>query len=372
MSAAVEDESEIERRWMVKSVDPDVMRYEARSIVQGYFEAARESSFRVRLIDGRHAILAKKSGRGVERRETPNPIEYGLGEFILDAAPHKLRKKRRVIEHYGRKWELDTFEGNLAGFMLLECECKTVEEVMQLTLPPWIKEAVEVTDSLTNYHLALLNSELEHVAPERPVREYLPQRLPRVVLTGGPCSGKSTVLREIKQRFGDRIHCVPEVATILIDQVGVKPPKNDPLGMARFQRTLIRVQEIFEDAAERQALSDGKQLMVLDRGMLDNAAYLNGGKDDFERTFGMRVNAALARYEAVLILRVPPPEVYERMSGNNPARSEDYVTAEQLSTRIQDAWVDHPRQRVIQNNNSMADKCEAAIQFLMEMVRPLS
>ena len=372
MAASNTSGNEIERRWMVKSVDPDVMRYRARSIVQGYFEAAKDSSFRIRLIDAARAILTKKSGRGIERTEDEKEIDLALGNYILAAAPYKLHKQRRVISHNGHDWELDTFEGNLVGFMLLECECASVEEAIQLTLPPWIKEAVEVTDSLTNYHLALLNSELEYVAPERPVREYLPQRLPRVVLTGGPCSGKSTVLREIKQRFGDRVHCVPEVATILIDQVGVKPPKNDPLGMARFQRTLIRVQEIFEDAAERQALSDSKQLMVLDRGMLDNAAYLNGGKDDFERTFGMRVNVALARYEAVLILRVPPREVYERMKGNNSARSEDYVAAEQLSTRIQDAWVDHPRQRVIQNNNSMADKCEAAIQFLMEMVKPLT
>lgn len=37
-----------------------------------------------------------------------------------------------------------------------------------------------------------------------------------IVLTGGPCSGKTTVLRAIAEEFRGRIVLVPEVATLLL------------------------------------------------------------------------------------------------------------------------------------------------------------
>ncbi|EKE25576.1 MAG: hypothetical protein ACD_5C00113G0003, partial [uncultured bacterium] len=38
-----------------------------------------------------------------------------------------------------------------------------------------------------------------------------------VVLTGGPCSGKSTVLRALQDEFGEQLVVVREVATVLLE-----------------------------------------------------------------------------------------------------------------------------------------------------------
>lgn len=362
------DGKEVERRWVVLGIDPDVLRHEAVSMVQGYFEAVDSSTLRIRIIDNKEACLTRKAGEGIERKEREKWIDLEIGQFIFEATLHRLAKTRRKIKDGGRVWELDELAGALRGLMLIECECPTRAEAETLILPPWIKEAVEVTDSVTNYHLALLNTQLADLSLDRPVRDYLPKpRLPRVVLTGGPCSGKTTVLEAIRREFGARVHCVPEVATILISQVGLKPPA-DQVGMARFQRTLGTVQTTFEAAAEQQAIDDGKKLVIFDRGLPDNAAYVPGGVPGFEKIFQMSIDQALRRYDAVLVLDVPPEEVYQQHSGNNSARFEGFEQAQELGRRIKEAWGTHPRFELIMNHGGMEQKIAEVMKALSALI----
>lgn len=364
---------EIERRWVVLGIDPDVLRHEAVAMEQGYFEGAHGSPFRIRLthrpgMKNEQAYLTRKSGEGIERDELEKGIDPVIGRFIFNATPYRLSKLRRTIEFSGKMWELDQFSSFLNGLMLLECECATLAEAEALVLPPWIKEAVEVTDSVTNFHLAILNTQLADISYNRPVRDYLPmQRLPRVVLTGGPCSGKTTVLEAIKERLGDDVHCVPEVATILIGQVGLRP-SSDAVGTARFQRTLGNVQKLFEAAAEQQAIDDGKKMVIFDRGLPDNAAYVPGGVPGFEKIFQMPIEQALRRYDRVLVLDVPPKEVYQQYAGNNAARSEGFEQAQELGRRIKEAWGAHPHFEIIQNQGGMEQKTAEVMNALRALI----
>lgn len=362
------DGKEIERRWVVLALDPDALRHPTSYLSQGYFEGTEGSSLRIRLVDEKEAVLTKKIGQGLEREEREIRIGLEAGQFIFEATRHRVSKARRRITFEGRVWELDEFDDVLKGLMVVECECATRQEAEVLQLPTWVTDAVEVTDGLTNYHLALLAGQLRGIQLDRPIREYLPKRLPRVVLTGGPCSGKTTVLEAIRQELGDKVHCVPEVASILIGQVGLKPPA-DALAMARFQRTLGSVQTLFEDASEQQALDDGKKLVVLDRGLLDNAAYLKGGKGEFESVFGMSVGAAAKRYDLVMVLEVPPESVYREHAGNNPARSEPFAHAAELGLRIKQAWETHPRHALIPNGDGMAQKTEDVLRKLVALLK---
>lgn len=360
---------EIERRWVVLALDPDALRHPSKHLVQGYFDGTGGSTLRVRIINHGEAVLTKKVGEGIERVEKEREVDLETGKFILDAAQHRVSKSRRCIHFDGRVWELDEFDGVLKGLVIVECECDSKEEAESLQLPPWVRDAIEVTESLTNYHLALLSSRLRGVELDRPVREYLPkQRLPRVVLTGGPCSGKSTVLEAIRHELGDQVHCVPEVASILISQVGVKPDA-DPVKMSRFQRTLGAVQRLFEDASEQQAIDDGKKLVVLDRGLLDNAAYLKGGKGEFETVFGINIGVAARRYDVVMVLEVPPEEIYLEHSRNNPARTETHARAAELGMRISDAWETHARREAIGNQGGMGQKTETVLKKLRALLK---
>lgn len=354
---------EIERRFLVLSIDPDYKRgSEPKHIIQGYLHTPDHQSLRVRIINGRTAVITRKSGKGLVREEIEHPLPLETAQMILECCPWQLTKTRYVREGF----EVDEFHGKLAGLIIAEFEMESADQ--EVKLPPWIKEAVEVTDSLTNLHLARLAADLADDAA-RPVRESLPKRVPRIVLTGGPCSGKSTIMQLLGERLRDRVHCVPEVATIVIGQVGILPPQEDGPDMRRFQRTLARVQEAFEDISNDQAVRDGKQALLLDRGLMDNAAYLPGGIDMLEELLGTRRYTIFNRYQMVLSLSTAPRDVYDQALADHPARRETYEQALERAAQTREVWSEHPWLVPI-NEDLFEDKVrevEETIEYVLEL-----
>lgn len=357
---------ERERRWLVREYDLTMLSREdqqeivlgSQEITQGYFEVLGERSFRVRLIKdcrGERAVVTSKEGSGEVRTEREEPIELPAARVMLDATSYQVQKRRHFVPNYegsfgGSPWELDEFEGSLKGIVLLEFEAKGDEPFPPL--PPWIIDAIDVTDSLTNLHLARMAKEISNSVDaykeisgdvNEHVSRFLEPKLPKIVLTGGPCSGKSTLMREMMEKYGDRVHCVPEVATILIAQVGMLPSVTDEKHNAQFQQILYRVQRSFEEAAELQAIKDGKQAIVLDRGTIDAIAYLQGEDNlkrqaNFTLATGLRVRSELDRYMQVIFLNPPSREVFEANRENNPARKETYAQMLELALRTSAAW----------------------------------
>lgn len=326
---------EIERRFLVTKIDPEIKTFDHRRIRQGYFETGPDFSLRVRIVNDATAFVTRKSGSGLEREEDELlTTDLSLAEFLMKGTACRLEKTR----YYREGWEVDFFHGALEGLVIAEYEMLSVDQ--EVKLPSWISEAQEVTDSLTNQHLARLAYDLGELAKDRLPELIERKRLPRIVLTGGPCSGKSTMMKILREEFGDRIHCVPEVASIVIAQVGVKPP-TDPHDRANFQRAICTVQRSFEGISETQARSDGKKALLLDRGTLDSAAYLPEGLDDFVRLMKTSVNHEMEQYDLIICLAVPPKEIYEAHQANNPARRETYDEARVLGKKIHAAWDCH-------------------------------
>lgn len=331
---------ERERRWIVRDYDPKVLIDRKQcQITQGYFEVLGERSCRIRLIrdsEGERAVVTVKEGTGEIRTEREEPEKLVNARLMLEVTSYRVEKRRYFIEG----WELDIFEGPLAGIVVLEYEAKGDEPIPPL--PEWIHDAIDVTDSLTNLHLARMAKEISGDVNEH-VSRYLEPKLPKIVLTGGPCSGKSTLMREVIEKYGDRVHCVPEVATILIAQVGIRPDAKDEAHSARFQKILYRVQRSFEEAAELQAMKDGKKAIILDRGTADAIAYQSGVHDfdrvaQFEQMTGMSASHERKRYSCVLWLAPPSLAVYNKYCLNNPARKETYQKAFELGSSARMAW----------------------------------
>jgi len=341
---------EIERRYLVMAIDPDIRCFPNRLISQGYFDTPPNFDLRVRITDGRTAELTRKTGGGVERAETTVPVPIEVGRFLFESCGDVIDKTRYLRDG----WEVDFFHGPLEGLVLAEFE--SPEAAGRITIPSWINDAAEVTLSLSNRHLARLARDLADSKADRPVRDLLPKRIPRIVLTGGPGSGKSSLMQLLRQELGDRLHCVPEVATIVIAQVGVKPPVGDPVGMKKFQRTIYRVQRGFETVSDLQAARDGKQALLLDRGALDSAAYMDGGVAEFERVCRTDRAHEHSNYDLVICLATPPRKVYEANRTNNPARSEDYALAKKLGKSIRAVWGGHPAFRHIGEGVSWKEK----------------
>ena len=188
----------------------------------------------------------------------------------------------------------------------------------------------------------------------------------KVVITGGPCAGKTSamdVLRAELARRGVAARLVPEAATDLILS-GVAPWTC--ASMLEFQTQVIRLQLEREAAA----FAGGAALVVCDRGVCDSHAYLSDA--DYGRALaanGLSARDALARYDAVFHLESvakASPGAYTR--ANNSARFEDAHEAAAADDRTLAAWAAHPRVRVIANEASFERKAANLVAAIAALI----
>ncbi|MFH1046769.1 MAG: AAA family ATPase [Patescibacteria group bacterium] len=358
---------EFERRWIVLSIDPDIRRAPSILIEQAYLGWPKGLRIRISTTEvERKAEATKKTGHGLVRLEQTVDLSIEVAEFFFDCSPFRIKKRR----YHRDGWEIDYFEDELSGLVTAEFELTSPNQ--DISLPPWIHSAVEVTNSVTNMQLARMAHDLrasknEPLLDDLPVRDRILIDRPRIVLTGGPCSGKSTAIERLRSDLSNILQCVPETATIIIDRVGAKPPLGDIYGMRKFQRTVHRVQCGFEEVSLVQALGENKQALLLDRGTIDGAAYLNGGVQEFECVCLTDASTEYSRYSAVIILDVPPQDVYDAKKDNNAARGETYEQAAELGERIVHVWSGHPNVIRISNHGSFEEKY-AAIRDAVERI----
>jgi CYTH domain-containing protein len=186
----------------------------------------------------------------------------------------------------------------------------------------------------------------------------------RVVLTGGPCGGKSTALAAISDRLqglGFRVYRVPEAATLLLGG-GVSVRDATLSQLVGIEAELLRVMLALEDAFLAVArAAGGPAVLVCDRGAMDVSAYLppEAWAALLNETGWSEVGLRDRRYDAVLHL-VTAADGAEAFytTANNATRSETPEQARALDRRTRDAWVGHPHLRVIDNSTDFARKVQ--------------
>lgn len=360
--------TELERRWRVHGLTlPEQLVEKVRHIEQGYLEVPSPlQSARIRIVDGKVAVGTVKTGTGMERDEIEDFIPMVLARAFMGTCAHRVEKTRYDVNG----WEVDVFGGSLKGIVIAEFENTDREQVLRAVPPSWMGEVTEVTDSVTNLHLARLATDLNGSGqdPLPLLDKGVDEKVKSIVLTGPPGSGKSGAINELRPQNPD-IQFVPEVATILIRDLGVAPGP-DAVSRNRFQRAIYRIQRIFEKTSLEFAAASGKRAVVFDRGTVDSAAYMDGGMKEFEKVFRTIAPAEYRNYDVVLCLAPAPQEVYEVIKANNPARGETYEQAVELGGRIWQVWGLHPCFRYITNGNSWQDKIDAVQRELDRLLRP--
>ena len=184
--------------------------------------------------------------------------------------------------------------------------------------------------------------------------------LSKIVITGGPCAGKSTAMSWIQNAFtkqGYTVLFIPETATELITG-GVAPWTCG--SRADYQKCQMQLQlekeKVFEQAARTMTVN--KILIVCDRGALDNKAYMTD--DDFQQLLQqLHTNEIELRdqYDAVfhLVSAAKGAEAFYTTS-NNAARTETVEQACSLDDKLIGAWTGHPHLRIIDNSTSFEEK----------------
>ena len=195
----------------------------------------------------------------------------------------------------------------------------------------------------------------------------------RFVITGGPCGGKTTALAHVRRYFEEKgfgIVTVPETATELISS-GISPWTVGSSFV--YQSVQLRLQVEKERVYEYGAslLGKDKVLLILDRGMLDNRAYLE--PHEFTRAVeevGLREEDLPSRYHAVfhLVTAADGAEEYYTVA-NNQARSETAAEARALDERLWDSWRVHPRHFMIDNEGGMEGKISSLIEGMESVIK---
>ena len=182
----------------------------------------------------------------------------------------------------------------------------------------------------------------------------------KIVITGGPCAGKTTAMSWIQNAFtqkGYTVLFIGETATEFI-RGGVAPwTCGTNVEYQKCQMKLqIEKEKLFEQAAK--TMKSEKILMVCDRGALDNRAYMTD--EEFAEVLcyvGSNEIELRDSYDAVFHL-VSAAKGAEQFytTANNEARTETVEQARELDDKLINAWTGHPHFRIINNETDFAEK----------------
>ena len=196
----------------------------------------------------------------------------------------------------------------------------------------------------------------------------MPKNITKIVLTGGPAAGKTTlvsrILHEFKQEDGWRVITIPETATELISGFGIRP-FGDCMSMLAFQDFVIADQihkeKLALDAA--QVVPEDNILIIYDRALMDDKAYISDEEfaEVLSRFDGRTEESVLANYDAVLHLVTCAKGAEFAYNLGNAARTESLEYAREMDDRTLRAWRGHPNLHIIDNSVNFEDKINRAM-----------
>lgn len=178
----------------------------------------------------------------------------------------------------------------------------------------------------------------------------------RVVITGGPCAGKTEVWRFLGGVFPRGVP-VPEAATQLI----LSGKSEGSLGREEFQRAVYRRQKALEEESLKRGV-----FLLCDRGLLDGFAYFPG----LFASLGVSREEVSSRYHVVIHLEViRDSRVYQQHFGKNPARHEDHAAALAIESALKGLYGGHPAYAWL--SGSLEEKERAALRWLRDRLAAL-
>jgi CYTH domain-containing protein len=190
--------------------------------------------------------------------------------------------------------------------------------------------------------------------------------IPEIVITGGPCAGKTTAFSYLQSWLldrGYRVFVIPEAATTLIQggvpDIGRIAEKNFGLYL-EFQRHILILQQWYREFYRTFAAKFPEPSVIFsDRGSMDGKAYFDD-PSHFEALLSeesLSLKDVRDNYAAVMHL-VTAAEGAEAFytTVNNAARRENAEEARVLDRKTQAAWVGHPHLRIIDNSTDFEGK----------------
>lgn len=144
---------EIERKFLVVDDSYRSMAVGRRHIVQAYLNRDPKATVRVRISDGQAWLTIKGVNSEAVRDEWEYQIPADDARQMIErcSSGRIIEKTRWLVDFEGYRWEVDCFEGSLAGLTVAEVELPSADAVV--ILPAFVGE--EVTGNPDYYNSSL-------------------------------------------------------------------------------------------------------------------------------------------------------------------------------------------------------------------------
>ena len=193
----------------------------------------------------------------------------------------------------------------------------------------------------------------------------------KIVLTGGPCAGKSTALDFLKtelEKVGENVLTLSECATNLIKSG--KTPEN--MGSYAFHSLLFATQLESENKLidVARSMNHDRVIIICDRGLLDNRAYVTSEEfKKYSAAHGYSEEKIRVRYDAVFHMVTAADGAEEDYNfESNEIRSEDVAKAKWLDNEILSLWTGVNHLRIIDNSTDFNNKLSRLLQEVLAFI----
>lgn len=184
-------------------------------------------------------------------------------------------------------------------------------------------------------------------------------KVTKVVITGGPSSGKTECIYKVKEHFeklGYKVIVIPSVGTALI-QCGIYPW--DAVNEDDFERmnlgAKIKLEEIADEAVSN--INASKILILCERGTVDVKAYTsNRNFQQICKEYNTSEEELKNAYDAVFHLKTVAKGYRDQYKQVPVYRKEDPDTAIYLDDKVIEAWSGHSNFRIIDAYPYFEDK----------------
>lgn len=204
-------------------------------------------------------------------------------------------------------------------------------------------------------------------------------QITRIVLTGGPCAGKTTTMAKVIEHFsarGYKVFAIPEVPTIFT-QAGMNYLTPNADYFFAGEKGTLEVQMQFEDSFYAMAKTlDEPVLIVSDRGTMGISSYMKPA--DWQRLLallGTSDEELLGRYDAIIHLKSAAHGAEKYY--NTFTNAQRYETADEEGLRIArmlddnelKAWTPHPYHTIIETNDDFDYKMQQVIETIENILK---
>lgn len=194
----------------------------------------------------------------------------------------------------------------------------------------------------------------------------------RLVLTGGPCGGKTTGqsrLATFFENIGWKVYRVPETANVLLSG-GVNFAELSIQAADKFQANLLKTMMQIENSFFDLASSSLSQncLVICDRGTMDASAFVS--RDQWDTILSVNdldeVDIRDNRYNQVIHMVSAASGAEDFYSiENHASRKEGIEEARERDIKAAESWVGHPNVDLVDNRGA---DFESKINYLISKV----